>query len=418
MAFYHYIAQRQVQSEWAPLTNAFASPTATGTETTSGTLEATDVGLASGSTGQEESSTSSKEEGADGSTTEPTQTETTAAASTNTLTNSPNPGLKGGEVAGVAIGCLAAGLIIGIIFGWFLCHAMRRSKHRKGGHGSEDRAKMLSQPKDDVPVALEPLGKNMKLENVILQPASDSKIVSDLGRLEDIIRQHVEAVYHSGPVDVEVVTLANTLTNLGISKKSSGFDAETVAGWCLQPGTRRGALQHVISHVLFRSIDWNSPGPLTLLPKPAVDFLHSIRPVREYRDNFDVMSFAWTRWRTLSALFLHPAPNERTPLELSEPDVQDQAEVVAKALDSVLHFFVAPDQESRRKQRDHLHVMIIDAAKLGYVLFSHTSDWRFVYKGESRKEGAVVCVGLEKLSGPDGRRLSSPQRIAEPRLLS
>ncbi|RSL91653.1 hypothetical protein CEP52_014201 [Fusarium oligoseptatum] len=277
---------------------------------------------------------------------------------------------------------------------------------------------MLSQPKDDIPVALEPLGKKMKLENVILQPASDSKIVSDLGRLEDIIRQHVEAVYHSGPVDVEVVTLSNILTNLGISKKSSGFDAETVASWCLQPGTRRGALQHVISHVLFRSIDWNSPGPLTLLPKPAVDFLHSIRPVKEYRDNFDVMSFAWTRWRTLSALFLHPAPNERTPLELSEPDVQDQAEVVAKALDSVLHFFVAPDQESRRKQRDHLHVMIIDAAKLGYVLFSHTSDWRFVYKGESRKEGAVVCVGLEKLSGPDGRRLSSPQRIAEPRLLS
>ncbi|KAI8724376.1 hypothetical protein NCS52_00006500 [Fusarium sp. LHS14.1] len=342
----------------------------------------------------------------------------TSATSTTPSPDPSNDGLGAGEIAGVAVGCLAAGLLIGIAIGWFLRRAMRRSKHRKRGHGSEERAKILSQPRDDGPVALEPLGKKMKLENVILQPAPDQTILSNLGRLEDIIRQHVEAVYHSGPADVKLVKLAHALTNLGISKSSSGFDAETVAGWCLQPNTRRGALQHVISHVLFSSIDWNSPGPLTLLPKPAVGFLNSIRPVEEYRDNFDVMSFAWTRWRTLSALFLHPAPHERTPLELSEPDVQDQAENVAKALDSVLHFFVAPDQEARRKQLDHLHVMIIDAAKFGYVLFSHTSDWRLIYKDESGKGGAVVCVGLEKLSGRDGRRLGSPQRIAEPRLLS
>ncbi|RSL51846.1 hypothetical protein CEP54_011199 [Fusarium duplospermum] len=364
MAFHHYIAQRQVTQASTTETPTPTSATATGTDTTAETLETTNGSSSSESIYQEGDNTSNKQEEEEDSATKTLQTESTAVASTNTPTTQPNPGLGDGEVAGVAVGCLAAGLLIGVIFGWFLRRAMRRSKHQKGGHGSEERAKMLSQPKDEIPVALEPLGKKMKLENVILQPASDSKIVSDLGRLEDIIRQHVEAVYHSGPVDVEIVTLANTLTALGISKKSSGFDAEAVAGWCLQPGTRRGALQHVISHVLFRSIDWNSPGPLTLLPKPAVDFLHSIRPVKEYRDNFDVMSFAWTRWRTLSALFLHPAPNERTPLELSEPDVQDQAEAVANALDSVLHFFVAPDQESRRKQRGHLHVMIIDAAKL------------------------------------------------------
>lgn len=213
-------------------------------------------------------------------------TDTASPVATND-SNKQTDGLGAGVVAGVAIGCLAGGLLIGITLGWFLRRAMRRSKHRKRGHGGEERAKILSQPKDDVPVALEPLGKKMKLENVILQPAPDQTILSDLGRLEDIIRQHVEAVYHSGPVDVKVVKLAHALTALGISNSSSGFDAETVAGWCLQPGTRRGALQHVISYVLFRSIDWNSPGPLTLLPKPAVGFLNSIRPVGEYRDNFD-----------------------------------------------------------------------------------------------------------------------------------
>lgn len=146
---------------------------------------------------------------------------------------------------------------------------------------------MLNQPRDDGSVALGPLARKIELEHVILQPAPDKNIVDDLRRLEVIIEQHAGALYHSDPVDVKAVKLAHALNALGISKSSSGFDAETVAGLCLQPNTRRGALQHVISHVLFSSIDWNSPGPLTLLPNPAVGFLNSIRPVEEYRDNFD-----------------------------------------------------------------------------------------------------------------------------------
>ncbi|KAI8692503.1 hypothetical protein NCS56_00007200 [Fusarium sp. Ph1] len=412
MAFYHYLGKR---------TTTTGQAGATGTSSTGEHTATNGAGADGGADADTGDTTTSPVE----SNSEATRTEaiTTSpvgeAPATSTSISAPQPNKLGdGAVAGIAIGCLAAGLIVGIIFGWLLRRAKSRSRHRRRRHGSEEKAKMLNQPKDEGSVALEPLSKKIELEHVVLQPRPDSDIVEDLRRLEVIMEQHVGALYHSGPVDVKVVKLAHALTALGIGKSSSGFDAETVAGWCLQPNTRRGALQHVISHVLFRSIDWNSPGPLALLPKPAVGFLNSIRPVKEYRDNFDVMSFAWTRWRTLSALFLHPAPHERTPLELSEPDVQDQAEAVAKALDSILHFFVAPDQESRRKQLDHLHVMIIDAAKLGYVLFSHTSDWRFIYKDESGKGGAVVCVGLEKLSGRDGRRLGSPQRIAEPRLLS
>ncbi|KAF4446804.1 hypothetical protein F53441_9585 [Fusarium austroafricanum] len=368
MTLFHYIAQRQQPPEAVPShSSTVESSTAiTNTQATVTTDPSTSIVDA---TRNLPTATSTS------------LTETKPAASTH---HPSNKGLGDGPVAGIAIGCLAAGLIIGLIIGCLLGRVKSRSKHGRRRHGSEDRTQILSlhRPKDAAPVALEPgsVGKKMELENVILQPAPDQNILSDLARLEDIMRQHVETVYHSGPVDVKAATLAHALTALGISKTQSGFDAETVAGWCLQPRTRCGALQHVISHVLFSCIDWNSSGRLSLLPRPAVSFRDSIRPVGEYRDNFDasylVMSFAWTRWRTLSALFLHSAPHERTPLEPPEPEVQDQAEAVAKALDSVLHFFVAADQESRRKQRSHLHVMIIDTAKLGYVLFSHTSDWR------------------------------------------
>jgi len=115
---------------------------------------------------------------------------------------------------------------------------------------------------------------------------------------------------------------------------------------------------------------------------------------------------------------MHPAPHERTPLDVSEPDIRDQAEALAKALDPVLHYFVAPDDESQHQQGDHLRLMIIETAKLGYTLFSHTSDWKFLYKDRSAKRRPVVCVGLEKLNGLDGHRFSSPQRIVEPHLIS
>jgi hypothetical protein len=130
------------------------------------------------------------------------------------------------------------------------------------------------------------------------------------------------------------------------------------------------------------------------------------------------MSFAWTRWRTLSALFLHPSPQDRTPLEVSEDDIQGQVETLAKALDPVLRYFVAPDEESQHQQHDHLRVMIMETAKLGYTLFSHTSDWKFIYRDDSGKRCPVLCVGLEKLCGSDGHRLVSPQRIVEPRVMS
>lgn len=290
MAFFHHLINRQTEngpgqgadsSEGVPA--ALLSTSTTNSDVSRPSSEVTST------TDSEQFTSQNSATDSNAATLLPVTASTTDSASSTSTNNSnkKDDGLEAGAVAGVAIGCLVAGLLIGIIFGWFLRRAMRRSKHRKRGHGGEERAKILSQPKDDGPVALEPLGKKMKLENVILQPAPDQTILSDLGRLEDIIRQHVEAVYHSGPVDVKLAKLAHALTALGISKSSSGFDAETVAGWCLQPNTRRGALQHVISHVLFRSIDWNSPGPLTLLPKPAVGFLNSIRPVEEYRDNFD-----------------------------------------------------------------------------------------------------------------------------------
>ncbi|CAG2007374.1 unnamed protein product [Fusarium graminearum] len=269
----------------------------------------------------------------------------TAAASTNA-----SKGLNDGEVAGVAIGCLIAGLIIGTIIGWLIFRSKGQQRYARQRRRSEDRGRLVDHPREANAVPLGISGDPMKLENIILQPTPDQDILSGLRRLEDIIRQHVETVYHLKPVDVEEKALACALADAGYSSSRSGIDIETVAGWCNEIDTRCGALRHVLSNILFSAIDWNNPGPLTLLPESAVAFMSSVRRNEKHRDNVNVMSFAWTRWRTLSALFMHPAPHERTPLDLSEPDIRDQAEALAKALDPVLHYFVAPDDESQHQQ--------------------------------------------------------------------
>ncbi|KAF4454281.1 hypothetical protein FALBO_15859 [Fusarium albosuccineum] len=352
------------------------------------------------------------------STVPPTAADSTTTASDSsesTISTHSDKDLADGAVAGVAIGCLIAGLVIGIICGWFIRRYTRNhSRRRRRLHG----AVISRDTAINGPIALEPTDKSIKLENFILQATPEKEVVDMLRRLEVIIEQHVENCYHAKPIDVSVPGLAQNLAGLGISQNSSGFEVEAVVGWCLQPGSRRRmALQHVISHVLFSSIDCNSRSPLTILPEHVMAFLGSIRPIEKYREDFDIMSVILTRWRTLSSLLLHPNPNERTPLELSESAVRQQAQDLANALDAFLHYFVAPDPESVQRQRHHLHIMIIDAAKLGYALFSHTSDWRFIYRDEATKRKVVTCVGLEKLSHQDGRWLTSPQLVREPTLV-
>ncbi|CEI68187.1 hypothetical protein FVEN_g11858 [Fusarium venenatum] len=340
-----------------------------------------------------------------------------ASATSNipTASSSDDDGLQAGAVAGVAIGCFFAGLLLGIGGVYFLRYFRKsRTRHPRS-------LRDIHIPKDPdygSSGAMRSSENRFKLENFILQATPDKELISMIKRLDVIIEQHVENYYHDEPITISVSVLAQELTGHGISKGFSGFEPETVAEWCLHPATRRLALQHVISHVLFRSIDCNSRTPVSLLPEPAVGFLRSMRPVDKSREDFNVMSIVLTRWRTLSALLLHPNPSERTPLEVSESAVRHQAQDLAKELNAFLHHFVAPDEDSIQQQCHHMHAMIIEAAKLGYAFFSHTSDWGFIYKDVALKRAAVICVGLEKLSHRDGRRLSSPQLVMEPRLLT
>lgn len=360
-------------------------------------------------------------------------------------TTSPKPvsssGISTGAIAGAAVGCAFAGLILGLAVAWLLL----RRRWKKNDTGQPDGVAVIAtspESKDYSSVSVNPSGSEAQIDQFLLIATPDKEIGTELQSLGDLIHQHVENHYEFGPSPASASVLSQSLVNLGFIQ-GSGLSADAIAALCIQPESRQAGLRHVLSHVIFRSIDVNSRSFLSMLPAPLAAFLQSIPPAEQQHSNRLskypgetspshrgrplmrptplVTSLALSKWRSLSALLLHPNPAERSPLPVSEDVVGPQALALANALNTFLHYFVASDEVSTHEQTSHLQAVIIECTKLGYVLLSQPSDWQFVFETDgtsARQRPVVVCPGLEKLGHGDGTRYSSPRRVVEPLAIS
>ncbi|KAH8686487.1 hypothetical protein BGZ61DRAFT_355615 [Ilyonectria robusta] len=338
-----------------------------------------------------------------------------ASETTPTIVQSvPSSGVSTGAIAGAAVGCAVAGLIFGFVVAWLLL----RRRWRKNDTGRPDGVAAIAttpESKDYASVSVTPSGSEAQIDQFLLIATPDKEIGTELQSLGDLIHQHVENHYEFGPSPASASVLSQSLVNLGFTQ-GSGLSANALAALCIRPESRQAGLRHVLSHIIFRSIDLNSRSSLSMLPAPLAAFLQSIPPAEQQHTNLLVTSLALSKWRSLSALLLHPNPVERSPLPVSEDVVGPQALALANALNTFLHHFVASDE-----QTSHLQAVIIECTKLGYVLLSQPSDWQFVFETDgasTRKQPVVVCAGLEKLGHGDGTRYSSPRRVVEPLVTS
>ncbi|KAB5536130.1 hypothetical protein GE09DRAFT_1291073 [Coniochaeta sp. 2T2.1] len=338
-----------------------------------------------------------------------TATQTPPSTPTPTATEAPSPGTNAGLVAGVAVGCLIAGALLGLILAFFFYRRRARSYSRYNPPVSAESKPFHQSPP---PAAVQ---DRFQLRQFLLDSSPDKEIASELHSLGGLIQQHVENNYHLRPAHVDPRALAVFLTQLGIRDRGS-LTPETIAALALEPGTRQVALQHVISQVIFTSVDVSSRSHLSMLPAPIAAFLQSIPPKENGGNNAEVSAYALNEWRVLSAFLLHPAPSARTPLPASNSAVAHQAAAFASALDTFLGHFVVGDEASRLGQRSHLQAVIAECTKLGYVLLSQPSEWRFVH-APARQGGshaAVVCAGLVKVTHKDGTPYGTPQEVVAP----
>ncbi|KAF5603422.1 hypothetical protein FPCIR_1352 [Fusarium pseudocircinatum] len=283
-------------------------------------------------------------------------------------------GLKGGPVAGVAIGCLVAGLALGLIAAFLLFRRRRRVKPANEGFVLADQK--YTEPKDGPQVIVSSSRHDAELSQFLLEATPDKDLQAELRSLSELIYQHVENYYRRPQVQADPAEVAQSLINIGYSPEASGLQADAVAAICLSPKTSQVGLRHVLSHAIFRSLDFNSGSSLSMLPL-AVATLAQRSHSAENANNPAII-LARSRWRTLSALLLHPNPDERTPLPVSVTEASPMALSLANELNRFLEMFVAKDPASQQDQMNHLQAVILECTKLGYVVLSQPSDLRIV----------------------------------------
>ncbi|KAF4991633.1 hypothetical protein FDECE_13981 [Fusarium decemcellulare] len=328
------------------------------------------------------------------------------STSTSTSTNEPNhpptgvsaapsdhdtSNLSTGALAGIAVGCAVAGILIGLAAAWLLFRRRRRGQDDRTTVSLEEPRAFATVEKPS-PVVTD---DSTSLNHFLLDATPDREIEAELQALAHLIDQHVEKYYHLNPV-ADVSVLSNHLATLGFFFHG----AEAVAATCARPESRYVGLRHVISQVIFKSLDVYSQSAISMLPAPLNIFLDSM-PSRNTTGKLKPgnQPAAMSQWRRLSAFLLHPSPYSRTPLPISEAAVSQQALAVANSLNAFLHHFVGT---SRGAQTDHLQAVILECTRLGYVILSQPQDWRYVFE---KGDMLVVCPGLDK----GGRRVVDPE---------
>jgi len=175
-------------------------------------------------------------------------------------------GISDGAVAGVAIGCLIAGLALGVVAAFILFRRRQRNSSTSPGFVAVE--SQYAEPKNGPQVNVIPSGNDVELDQFLLDTIPDKEIQAELSALSELIYQHVENHYHGPDVQTNAAEVAQGLANIDYSPDLSRLQSEEVASLCLAPKTFHIGLRHVLSHTIFRSLDFNSGGNLSMLPLP------------------------------------------------------------------------------------------------------------------------------------------------------
>ncbi|KZL81096.1 hypothetical protein CI238_12724 [Colletotrichum incanum] len=334
----------------------------------------------------------------------------------NTTTPSPSSmgeqtsGVSTGSLAGTAVGCLIGGLILGGLAAFLL---LRRKWKRQSGprRFDEGHVSVTIEPKGNGAADPGSPSNDFLLSQFLLDATPDKDIAAELQSLGELIHLHVENNYHLQKVQQNLSAVTESLLNLGFNK-SLGLGPETVASLCLDPKTRQVGLKHVVSYVIFNSIDFHSRSRLSVLPAPVAAFLQSLPD--DDHGNTHASSLALSKWRTLSAFLLHPHRSQRTPFMPSDSAAAPQSLALATALNAFLHIFISSDQLSQQQQQmSHLQAVIFECVRFGYTIMSQPSEWQFTYaSGGSRM--LVLCPGVDKVAASDGKPYRTPRHVVAP----
>ena len=210
---------------------------------------------------------------------QPSISSPTSGSTTSTSVAKPNPqvqtvseGLPTGAIAGIAIGCFAAGALLAGLILWF-CRRKRGRPNTQ--YPAENTYALASQEKGFSANAI-PLSTKRSsvagLSGGLPQPLEDKAISGDVSKISNAIKNHVQSYYHSSRVNPGLIDYED-LHALGSGLPVSVGTLTTLIG---NAATREIALRFIIAWVVISKLQPSKDPIKSLLPSEVAQCYQAV----------------------------------------------------------------------------------------------------------------------------------------------
>lgn len=301
------------------------------------------------------------------------------------------------QLAGLAVGCIAAGILIATIVACLVARKRRRSTATRLSVRSRNMASASDNDLDKKSAGtalkhIERLPSTFNSSTLLDRSLSEGELVSLFKRLREHIAQHVDKCLRDGGWAVTRRPDASLVRQLdGLIGSQSVIGAQKLAEMLLDRQSQSDALRFLLAWCLFESIKSTGAPETTLLPPELSECMASMTGLRnDMKGQYSLpnsvchtkqlikaisgRSILLAKWRQTIRLLMEPTYGRLPNISANDPRQVNIREMASKILEILRVFTMAIDDDI--KLRD-LSDLICEAATFSYTLFTQPSEWHF-----------------------------------------
>ncbi|KAM0721114.1 hypothetical protein Q7P37_003400 [Cladosporium fusiforme] len=331
--------------------------------------------------------------------TPPTPTNITSMLSSSQTSPAPTPitpasgpdGLVPGPTAGLAVGCVLAGVILAIAAA---CVMARKRRRRVQGPPARFRVRSLDSDKQSSSTILRSIEKprsSKGFDQLLTPPIPDRELLAMFNRLKRLLTNHAEKFLATG-------TLAATpkpdpssnqrLTDLMGPECLVG--PHSLSAMLVGRQTKISGAKHLLAKSILGNIESSGLPETTILPPELSECMASMAGMKNEAQgkialsiqpqpdvSADSMPLARStllgKWRQITRVLMEPTYGNSADISPTDPR-QINIRELADTINQILQPFV---KESELDHMQSLTAVICEGAKFGYTVFTQPSEWRF-----------------------------------------
>ncbi|KAF7956626.1 hypothetical protein EAE96_003960 [Botrytis aclada] len=321
---------------------------------------------------------------------------TYTGAANSTATGHHGSSVSAGAVAGIAIATFIVGVVLSSIA---LCLYFRRKRTLKTPRSIENGFSKGNAITDhDVAVFKDP-GTQMQ-NYLIAERADDSQLRHQMENLGELIYQHVENHYTTGPHAGTSQDFTATLGKCGYSERTEPTISK-LGSLLANSSERQTAIKSLIAWVILRGVELNSGSQYSLLPDEITSFYRSALKDNKQLNKQDAA------YENLLSGVRELSTRHKSSLRSPEDASKDPSIAkVVNLLNSILQPFIKPSSKS--VQFENLASIIYQGREFGLLLLAQPGTWIFGWQTtagveSNTRDQIVVFPSLEEIINKNGK---------------